>query len=83
MLKPTKDRLIVKPAEEKKPEKGKEAQAATSLITGTVEQAGPDVKAVKVGETVKFAPYGIDEILVDKVKMLVVGEDMILVHGKE
>lgn len=82
-MKPTKDRLLVR-VEEKKPVKGKELEAATSIMTAEVVAVGPKVEVVKVKDKVVFAPYGIDEVLVDGKKLLIVAEDSILaIHGKK
>ena len=63
-MKPTMNRVLVKPEAEKKPKKGEEQAAATSLITGTVEDIGPKVEFIKKGETVKVTPYGIEEVMI-------------------
>ena len=82
-MKPTMNRVLVLPEIEEKPKKGEEQAAATSLLTGVVKDVGPDVKAIKKNEVVKFAPYGIEEIMVGEEKMLIVDEPLILVHGKK
>ena len=70
-MKPTTNRLLVK-VEEKK--KGKELEAATSIMTGKVLKKGPDVKAIKVKDRVVFAPFGIDEVTLNNEKLLIISE---------
>jgi co-chaperonin GroES (HSP10) len=83
MFKPTKDRLLVR-VEVEVLRKG-EQPAAGGMLTADVLDVGPEVKAIKKGAQVVFAPYGIDEISVsltgnpkDKEKLIVVGEELIL-----
>jgi co-chaperonin GroES (HSP10) len=77
-MKPTTNRLLVKVEEKKKPEKGKELEAATSVMTGEVLKKGPEVKAIKVKDRVIFAPYGIDEVTLNDKKLLIISEELII-----
>lgn len=77
-MKPTTNRLLVKVEEKNKPEKGKELEAATSVMTGEVLKKGPEVKAIKVKDRVIFAPYGIDEVTLNDKKLLIISEELII-----
>lgn len=66
-MKPTQNRLLVEVKEDKK-DKAK-------FMTANVLAVGPDVKGIKVGDQVIFAPYGIDEV--DDKKVIIL-EDLIL-----
>lgn len=77
-MKPTRGRLLVRVEKKKKPKKGKELEAATSVMIAEVLRVGPDVKEIKVKDRVCFAPYGIDEVTVDDEKLLVISEELVL-----
>ena len=77
-MKPTTNRLLVKVEEKNKPEKGKELEAATSVMTGEVLKKGPEVKVIKVKDRVIFAPYGIDEVTLNDKKLLIISEELII-----
>lgn len=55
-----------------------EAPKGNAMLEGDVLKAGPDVKVIKVGDRVLFAPYGIDEVLIKGEKHLVVSEELII-----
>ena len=69
-MKPTTNRLLIKVDVKKAPKKGEELAAATSIMSGKVLAAGPEVKGVAVTDKVVFAPYGIDEVIVAGEKLL-------------
>ena len=50
------------------------------VLTATVLQCGPDVTEVSKGDTVIFSPYGIDEVVINNEKLVVLGEDMVLAY---
>jgi co-chaperonin GroES (HSP10) len=81
MLKPTQNDLlvqilpeIVKKGEEKK---------ATDMFTAEVLVGGPEVKAIKKGDTVVFAPFGIANVVVEGKQLIVVNEDMIKLYDRK
>ncbi|MGD8352202.1 MAG: co-chaperone GroES [Nitrospirota bacterium] len=80
-LKPLKDRVVVSYSEEVEktaggiyvPETAKEKPQQ-----GKVEAVGPEVKELKVGDTVLFPKYQGDKVKVDDSEQLVIKEEEIL-----
>lgn len=79
-MKPTTNRLLVRVEEKKKPKKGKEMEAATSVMTAEVVSHGPLCKVMRKGNKVVFAPYGIDEVTVNDEKLVVIEESLVLLY---
>lgn len=75
-MQPTKNRVLVRVYKEKV-KKGQEP-SGSSVMRAYVLKVGPEVKGVKVKDQVVFAPYGVDEVIIDDEKLLVVTEDLIL-----
>jgi len=80
-LKPLKDKVVVSYSEE--PEKTAGGlyvpdTAKEKPQQGKVEAVGPEVKEVKVGDTVLFAKYQGDKIKVGDTEQLVIKEEDIL-----
>ena len=73
-MKPTSNRLLVRVEIEVL----KEGQQGNTVIKAEVLDVGPDVKQAKKGGMVVFAPYGFDELMVGKEKLVIIGEDLIL-----
>lgn len=80
-LKPLKDRVVISYSEEVEktaggiyvPETAKEKPQQ-----GKVEAVGPEVKELKVGDTVLFPKYQGDKVKVDDAEQLVIKEEDIL-----
>jgi co-chaperonin GroES (HSP10) len=88
-MNPTANRLLVRviPEVVKKLKKGEAAPPASGVLKAEVLKLGPEVKVksgIYVGMTVVFAPYGVDEVIVDGEKLLLVTEDLIIaIYVKE
>jgi len=57
--------------------KGEEVRS-DSIMRAEVLEAGPKVEVIKKGDIVVFAPYGVDEVVIDSEKLLIVSEELIL-----
>ncbi|MAH45451.1 hypothetical protein CMI37_06460 [Candidatus Pacearchaeota archaeon] len=83
-MNPTKNRLLVRviPEVVKKPKKGEKAPPTqgTSVLRAEVLKVGPKVEQsfIRGESNVVFAPYGVDEVIVDGEKLLLVSEDLII-----
>lgn len=71
-IQPFQDRILVKPI-----------QKAQILVSddgtlseyGTVEAIGPDVKTIKIGDTVGFSVFGVEKLVIDEEKYYFLQED--------
>ena len=60
-----------------------ELPKGNAILEGDVVSVGPDTKAIKKGDRVYFAPYGIDEVLIKGEKHLIVSEELIIATRDE
>lgn len=83
-MNPTKDRLLVRVIPEPKPKKGEQPKG-NSIMNAEVLKRGPEVTtAIRIGDHVVFAPYGIDEVIVDGKKLIIVTEELIIaIHDRK
>lgn len=72
MIKVTKNRVLVKVIDENGEVK------ADAVMRADVLAIGPNVKSINVKDSVIFAPYGIDEVVIDGIKMIIINEELIL-----
>lgn len=79
-MKPTMNRVLLKVEVEVLKEG--ETTKGNTVMTADVIDVGPDVKAIKKGGKVMFAPYGFDEIALDGEKYVVISEELILTASK-
>ena len=77
-MKPTSNRLLVRVIEQAKAKKGETPIPATSVMHAEVLKVGPAVKDIWTGLMVVFAPYGMDEIVENGEKLIIINEDLIL-----
>lgn len=80
-FKPLKDRVFLKYSEESEKTSGGlyiPDAAKEKPQRGTVEAVGPEVKEVKVGNTVLFDKYSGSKINIDNVEYLIIKEEDIL-----
>jgi len=72
-MKPTINRLLVQPIKSEE-----DVKTGNQVMTALVLDVGPDVKAIKPQDIVVFSPYGFDEVMVGKEKMIIIDETLIL-----
>jgi co-chaperonin GroES (HSP10) len=72
-MKPTTNRLLVQIIKQEE-----DVTKGNMMMTALVLDTGPDVKHIKPQDVVVFSPYGFDEVMVGKEKMVIIDDTLIL-----
>ena len=79
-MKPTQNRVLVRPNPAPTPVEGEEKPKGNAVMNGVVVDTGPKVEDIDKGSKVYFQPFGFDEVIVGEEKLVLIPEELIIAY---